>query len=215
LARLANSFHEIEDANPKQQEAKYQTGDLAGPVGAVTLRTPAHDGQDGTEHDQATQRETDRPGSDVSHHEPSLERPAALHRTETTQQKEQGIRILSDLGVESPLLSQDLSTLRLFCAAPLHDHTVQDTRTIPKPGGKRPFDNIFPWILFTTLAGLPATVAPVGQTKDGLPVGIQVIGPNLEDATSLDVAGQVADAAGGFKPPIRPSPALMASCRNA
>jgi amidase len=89
----------------------------------------------------------------------------------------------------------------VFCAAPPHDHTPQDARSIPTPGGKRPFDHIFPWISFATLAGLPATVAPVGQTKDGLPVGIQVIGPYLEDATPIDVAGHLSAVLGGYKPP--------------
>jgi amidase len=57
------------------------------------------------------------------------------------------------------------------------------------------------WISFATLTGLPATTAPVGLTRDKLPVGIQVVGPYLEDATSIDVAGRLADVLGGFRPP--------------
>src|SRR5262249_40260579 len=89
----------------------------------------------------------------------------------------------------------------VFCVAPPHDHTPQDARTIPTPAGNRPFEHIFPWVSFATLTGLPATVAPVGQTRGGLPVGIQVVGPYLEDATPIDVAGQLAELVGGFKPP--------------
>jgi len=54
------------------------------------------------------------------------------------------------------------------------------------------------WIGFATLAGLPATVAPVGLTSTGLPVGIQIIGPYLEDATSINIAGLLENVVGGF-----------------
>ena len=57
------------------------------------------------------------------------------------------------------------------------------------------------WISFATLAGLPATTAPVGLTRSGLPVGIQIVGPYLEDATPIDLAGRLADLLGGFRPP--------------
>ena len=51
------------------------------------------------------------------------------------------------------------------------------------------------------MTGLPATTAPVGLTRAGLPVGIQIIGPYLEDATPIDLAGRLADVLGGFRPP--------------
>jgi amidase len=57
------------------------------------------------------------------------------------------------------------------------------------------------WISFATLTGLPATTAPIGVTRAGLPVGLQIIGPYLEDATPIDIAGKLADVTGGFTPP--------------
>jgi amidase len=57
------------------------------------------------------------------------------------------------------------------------------------------------WTAFASLTGLPATVAPVGFTREGLPVGVQIVGPYLEDATPIDLAGKLADVIGGFKPP--------------
>jgi amidase len=48
---------------------------------------------------------------------------------------------------------------------------------------------------------LPATVAPIGRTAQGLPVGIQIMGPFLEDATPISIAGLLADLLGGFEPP--------------
>lgn len=44
------------------------------------------------------------------------------------------------------------------------------------------------WSGLATLAGLPATVAPVGKTATGLPLGVQIIGPCLEDRTTIAVA---------------------------
>ena len=49
---------------------------------------------------------------------------------------------------------------------------------------------------------LPVVTLPTGPTPDGLPVGIQVIGPFLSDRRLLRMARLVDDAAGpGFTPP--------------
>jgi len=82
-----------------------------------------------------------------------------------------------------------------------HDHRERSLRTIATPDGPRPYDDVMFWISFATLAGLPATSAPVGRTREGLPVGIQIMGPYLEDATPIDIAGRMADVVGGFQPP--------------
>jgi amidase len=52
-----------------------------------------------------------------------------------------------------------------------------------------------------TLAGQPATAFPVGLTRGGLPMGLQAIGPYLEDRTPLRFAALVARELGGFTPP--------------
>lgn len=57
------------------------------------------------------------------------------------------------------------------------------------------------WIAPATLTGCPATVAPVGRTPQGLPVGIQIMGPFWEDATPITFADLVAKEVGGFTPP--------------
>jgi len=48
---------------------------------------------------------------------------------------------------------------------------------------------------------LPSTLAPVGRTPAGLPVGPQVVGPYLEDRTTIDFATRLADVIGGYTPP--------------
>jgi amidase len=36
---------------------------------------------------------------------------------------------------------------------------------------------------------LPATAVPIGATRAGLPIGMQIIGPYLEDRTTIAFAG--------------------------
>lgn len=44
------------------------------------------------------------------------------------------------------------------------------------------------WASLATAAGLPATVMPVDKTADGRPLGVQIIGPYLEDYTPIRLA---------------------------
>ena len=89
-----------------------------------------------------------------------------------------------------------------FVPAFPHDHSPnQLERVLATPAGPRPYLDMLFWISFASLAGLPATTAPVGLTRGGLPVGIQIVGPYLEDATPIDVAGRLSEVAGGFRPP--------------
>jgi amidase len=74
-------------------------------------------------------------------------------------------------------------------------------RVLATPAGPRPYLDLLFWISFATLTGLPATTAPVGLTRGGLPVGIQIIGPYLEDATPIDLAERLGGVVGGFRPP--------------
>jgi amidase len=83
-----------------------------------------------------------------------------------------------------------------------HDHSEISRRMIDTPEGKRPYTQQVPfWIIFATLAGLPATVAPVGFTASGLPVGLQIIAPMWEDASAIEFTALLADRIGGFREP--------------
>ena len=57
------------------------------------------------------------------------------------------------------------------------------------------------WPGIVGVAHLPATAVPVGLSTDGLPIGVQVVGPYLEDRTALDVARHVFRTSGGFRRP--------------
>ena len=52
-----------------------------------------------------------------------------------------------------------------------------------------------------TLAGQPATAFPAGLTRGGLPIGLQAIGPYLEDRTPIRFAALAAREFGGFTRP--------------
>jgi len=58
------------------------------------------------------------------------------------------------------------------------------------------------WTTIASMAGLPATVAPIGLS-DGLPIGIQIIGPYLCDRTTIAFAHFIEREYGGFIPPGR------------
>jgi amidase len=90
----------------------------------------------------------------------------------------------------------------MFTAAFSHDHTPMDRRMVPMPeGGAQPYWNLLKYITPASLTGCPATTAPVGTSKSGLPVGLQIMGPFLEDATPIDFARLLAGEIGGFQPP--------------
>ena len=83
-----------------------------------------------------------------------------------------------------------------------HDHSEPlSKRTIATSGGPRKYTEMFNWIAAPTLTGCPATVAPIGRTPEGLPVGIQIMGPFWEDATPITFADLLSKELGGFVAP--------------
>ena len=76
------------------------------------------------------------------------------------------------------------------------------SRRLDVNGQSQPYINNIIWAGPATGAGLPATVAPIGRTKTGLPIGVQIIGPYLEDSTPIQFAQLLEQAFGGFVPPV-------------
>jgi amidase len=75
------------------------------------------------------------------------------------------------------------------------------SRRLTVNGEKRPYMDHVCWVALASAAFLPATSAPVGVTPDGLPVNVQIVGPFLEDKTTIRFAELLADVRGGFRPP--------------
>jgi amidase len=69
-----------------------------------------------------------------------------------------------------------------------HDHTPFQSRTIEIDGQSVEYGQQVFWAGLATVAYLPSTVVPCGRTPEGLPVGLQVVAPYLEDRTSLRFA---------------------------
>jgi amidase len=83
-----------------------------------------------------------------------------------------------------------------------HDHNPDvDDRVIAVNGAPVPYADQFAWLQAVGLAYLPAAVAPVGIAADGLPVGVQIVGPYLHDRSVTAFAQMMADLIGGFSAP--------------
>jgi amidase len=87
-------------------------------------------------------------------------------------------------------------------AAFAHDHNPdKDRRLVPVNGKVLPYlDQIF-WAGLASLCYLPATAAPIGLTATGLPVGLQIIGAEGDDLTTIECARLLAAEIGGFIAP--------------
>ena len=55
----------------------------------------------------------------------------------------------------------------------------------------------------SNLPDLPATVVPIQRSETGLPIGVQIVGPHLEDRTTIAFAQLLEREFGGFVPPPR------------
>lgn len=75
------------------------------------------------------------------------------------------------------------------------------SRLLTVNGRREPYASQFNWIAPATVAGLPATSAPVGRAADGMPVGLQIVGACLRDLTTIDFARRLAPVTGGFVAP--------------
>ena len=82
-----------------------------------------------------------------------------------------------------------------------HDHSNINRRTITVNDETRDYWDQIVWPGMASMAGLPATVAPVGLASDGLPVGIQIVGPYLHDRSTIDFARRLGEVVGGYEPP--------------
>jgi amidase len=88
------------------------------------------------------------------------------------------------------------------CAAIPHDHSEpMASRTATIAGEQRPYWDLGVWMAPAGACYLPATVVPVGQLSNGLPIGIQIVGPYLHDRTTLDIAKHLLPMMGGCPRP--------------
>jgi amidase len=86
-------------------------------------------------------------------------------------------------------------------AYPHVDEPDNTKRVLTINGQQTPYFDQLAWPAIALLPNLPATALPVGFTRGGLPIGVQVIGPYLEDRTTIGFAGLIEREFGGFRAP--------------
>ncbi|MBO0849912.1 MAG: amidase [Pseudonocardia sp.] len=82
-----------------------------------------------------------------------------------------------------------------------HDHSNMAQRRIDIDGTDYGYFDQIALAGVATLPGLPATALPIGTSSEGLPIGVQAIGPMFEDRTTLRFAELAERLVGGFTPP--------------
>ena len=74
-------------------------------------------------------------------------------------------------------------------------------RMIDVNGKPQPTTTQMFWAGYSGMCYLPSTVAPIGFSKEGLPLGVQIVGPQYGDATTIELARLIEREYGGFVPP--------------
>jgi len=82
-------------------------------------------------------------------------------------------------------------------ALPHHEGPDEGERQLTIDGKPARYGRQITWAAIAGLANLPATAAPIGRTAAGLPLGVQIIGPEYEDRTTIAVAGMIEREWGG------------------
>jgi amidase len=82
-----------------------------------------------------------------------------------------------------------------------HDHRPEGQRTLDVDGKTIGyFDQTF-WAGLSGVVYLPSTVIPTGPAKDGLPIGVQIIGPAYSDLRTIQLAQRLEQLGFAFVPP--------------
>jgi amidase len=82
-----------------------------------------------------------------------------------------------------------------------HDHRNFGQRTIDIDGQTIAYFRQTFWAGLPGVAYLPATVIPTGASPDGLPIGIQIIGPAYSDLRTIQLARRLEAMGYGFSAP--------------
>jgi amidase len=94
-----------------------------------------------------------------------------------------------------------LTPVAATAAFPHNHNPNRDERTVMVNGRAVPYAKQLFFAGLASLSYLPATAAPIGLTEEGLPAGLQIIGPEGEDATTIEFARLLAAEIGGSVPP--------------
>ncbi len=94
-----------------------------------------------------------------------------------------------------------LVTPIMATAAFSHDHRKFGERTLLIDNQERPyFEQVF-WAGLTGVSYLPSTVIPTGLNGEGLPIGVQIVGPEYDDLVTIGIAAELERLGFVFTPP--------------
>ena len=82
-----------------------------------------------------------------------------------------------------------------------HDHSPENQRTIMIDGQSVPYFSQTFWAGLSGVAYLPSTIIPTGPAADGLPIGVQIIGPAYGDLRTIQLAQRLEQLGFTFKAP--------------
>jgi amidase len=82
-----------------------------------------------------------------------------------------------------------------------HDQRPRDQLQYIINGEERPYSDYIAWPGLIGLAYLPSTSTPLGPNGNGLPVGVQIVGPHLSDRRTIEFSRMLGEVVGGFQRP--------------
>lgn len=93
----------------------------------------------------------------------------------------------------------------VFTTAPEHDHSEPvEERVLVVDGVERSWrPNLTRWCGAAGVAGLPSVTVPVGLSRSGLPVAVQIVAPRFADRTAIAAADILERVLGGYRVPPR------------
>ena len=137
---------------------------------------------------------------DTSDHAMALRASTASYKEvfDANQQREQLRWAWHDFFGRHDLVLMPITATAAFA----HDQSEpMPARTMRINGAEHPYFTQLFWAGLATAPFLPSTVAPVGLTPGGLPVGLQIVGPEFADLSTIWLAGELARLIGGYQPP--------------
>ena len=82
-----------------------------------------------------------------------------------------------------------------------HDHSRLRGRLLEVNGEQQQYFRQIFWAGQIGVASLPSTVFPTGPSAGGLPIGLQAVGAEFNDYTTIEFTRLLAKEIGGFVPP--------------
>jgi amidase len=95
-----------------------------------------------------------------------------------------------------------IAPIQPVAAFPHDNEQPYGKRSLSVNGTDAPYRGILFWAGLATMPHLPSVAIPIGQTADGLPVGMQLIGPKWSDHKILSIGEEISSVLGQhFTPP--------------